>query len=183
MQQDIRELLKKHKEENIELSVNHENKFEALLTKKLHSKKTKNYKWISIAASVVLLMGLGSEFYTTKSIEIKQNETKEISLGSISPEFQTIENYYKNNIRLEISQLKTTIKNKEVIDGYLLKIVELTNEYKSLTFELNKNGANDTTIDALIRNLQLCLKLLKRMKKQLKQFKNLNKTQNEKQII
>ncbi|MFT5212794.1 MAG: hypothetical protein ACI9WV_000508 [Patiriisocius sp.] len=42
MQQDIREILEKHKEENIELSVNHENKFEALLTKKLHSKKMKN---------------------------------------------------------------------------------------------------------------------------------------------
>jgi cytoskeletal protein RodZ len=185
MQQDIREILKKHKEENIELSANHANKFQTLLTKKLHSKKTrkKNYKWISIAASVVLLVGLGIKFYSTESIEIKQNETKEISLGSISPEFQTIENYYKNSIRLEISQLKRTDKNKEVIAGYLLKIVELTKEYKSLTLDLNKNGVNDATIDALIRNLQLRVQLLKRMKKQLKQLKNLNITQNEKQII
>ncbi len=76
-----------------------------------------------------------------------------------------------------------TEENKEIVDGYLLKIAELTKEYKSLTKELNTNGVNDATIDALISNLQLRLQLLKRLKKQLKQLKNLNTKQNETQII
>lgn len=185
MQQDIRNTLKNYKEENIELSVNHSNKFEALLKKELQLQKPKkkNYKWISIAASVVLLISLGIKFYPTTVLEKTPIEPQEISLGSISPEFESIEKYYKNSINLEISQLELTDENDEMIDGYLLKIAELTKEYKSLTLELNKNGINDATIDALIRNLQLRLQLLKRLKKQLKQLKNLNKTQNDTQII
>jgi len=101
----------------------------------------------------------------------------------VSPEFQTLETYYTNSINLEISQLEMTDENQEIIQGYLLKIGELTKEYKSLTKELNTNGVNDATIDALIRNLQLRLQLLQRLKKQLKQLKNLNTEQNETQII
>ena len=65
----------------------------------------------------------------------------------------------------------------------MLKIAQLTKEYKSLTKELNTNGVNDATIDALISNLQLRLQLLKRLKKQLNELKNLNTKQDETQII
>lgn len=194
MQQDIREALKNTSKKEVELSANHVNKFEALLNKEMHQpkNKTNNFKWLYIAASIVLLLSLGIKLYPTKNIELLDPETssvqassaqKEISLGSISPEFETIETYYKNSIDLEISQLELTDENKEMIDGYLLKIGELTQEYTSLTKELNTNGVNDATIDALISNLQLRLQLLQRLKKQLKQLKNLNKTQNETQVI
>lgn len=197
MQKDIRDLLKNHKEKEVALSKNHSNKFKALLQQEMHQQKPKkqNFKWLSIAASILLLMSLAIKFYPTKNIEppldVQLNSAdtetrsaqREISLGSISPEFNLIEKYYKNSINLEISQLKLTEQNKEIIDGYLLKIAELTKEYKSLTQELNKNGVNDATIDALISNLQLRLQLLQRLKKQLKQLKNLNKTQNETQVI
>jgi hypothetical protein len=193
MQQDIRKLLKDYEIENVELPVNHATKFEDLLQKEMHKQKPKkkNFKWVSVAASIVLLVSLAIKFYPTEIIEnptkLKDTETnsalKEISLGSISPEFQTIETYYKNSIDLKISQLEMTDENKDIIDGYLLKIAELTKEYKSLTLELNKNGVNDSTIDALISNLQLRLQLLKRLQKQLKQVKNLKTTQNESQIL
>lgn len=186
MQQDIRERLKEYKGENIELSSNHTNKFEALLQQEMRPKKTKKntFKWLSIAASIVLLVSLGVKFYPTKNIEeIPKTSTKEITLGNISPEFNTIETYYVNSINLEISQLDLSEENKEIVDSYLLKIGELTKEYKSLTKELNTNGVNDATIDALIRNLQLRLQLLQRLKKQLNELKNLNTKQNETQII
>ncbi|WP_298764152.1 hypothetical protein [uncultured Polaribacter sp.] len=193
MQEDIRDLLKNHKEKEVALSKKHSHKFKALLQQEMHQQKPKkqNFKWLSVAASIVLIISLAIQFYPIKEADkntlIKNTETnsaqKEISLGSISPEFKLIEKYYKNSINLEISQLELTEENKEIIDGYLLKIAELTKEYKSLTQELNKNGVNDATIDALISNLQLRLQLLKRLKKQLKQLTNLNKTQNENQVI
>lgn len=185
MQQDIKNMLKGYKEDKVELSTNHQNNFEKLLMQEMHQQKPKkkNYKWLSIAASIVLLISLGIKFYPIKTINTPKNQTKEISLGSISPEFETIENYYKNSINLEISQLELTKENNEIVDGYLLKIAELTKEYKSLTQELNKKGINDDTIDALIRNLQLRLQLLQRLKKQLKQLKNLNTNQNETQVL
>lgn len=187
MQQDIREKLKDYKGENIELSSRHSKNFEALLQQEMqHQKPKKNtFKWLSIAASVVLLVSLGIQFYPTQNIEpdVIENPEKEITLGNISPEFNTIETYYVNSINLEISQLDLSEENKEIVDSYLLKIAELTKEYKSLTKELNTNGVNDATIDALIRNLQLRLQLLQRLKKQLNGLKNLNTTQNETQII
>lgn len=190
MQQDFRERLKDYKEENVELSANHQQKFEDKLMQEFNQEKPKQntWKWLSVAASIVLLVSLGIRFYP-KDIEepftnIETTSTPEnITLGSISPEFKTIETYYTNSINLEISQLELNDENKEIIDSYLNKIAELTIEYKSLTLELTKKGVNDTTIDALIRNLQLRLQLLQRLKKQLKEFKNLNTTQNEKQVI
>lgn len=194
MQKDIRDIVKDFKDENVELSSNHSNKFEELLMSEMHQtkEKKKSFKWLSIAASIVLLISLGIKFYPSENIEIpinKLNKTesnkaqKEITLGNISPEFQTLETYYTNSINLEISELDLNDNNKDIVDGYLIKISELTKEYKSLTKELNTNGVNDNTIDALLRNLQLRLQLLKRLKKQLKQLKNLNTKQNETQII
>lgn len=191
MQQDIRDKFKNYKEEKVELSSNHAKKFEALLKQELHqTKPKKNYiKWLSIAASILLLVSIGVQFYPTKKedpilIKTDNNSTpKQITLGNISPEFNTIETYYTNSINLEISQLDLSEENKELVDNYLLKIAELTKEYKDLTQELNTKGVNDATIDALIRNLQLRLQLLQRLKKQLNEFKNLNTKQNEQQII
>ena len=187
MQQDIREKLKGFKEEPIELSANHASNFQKLLMSELHPKKKKklSFKWLSVAASIVVLVSLAIKFYSTNNIEENPIEktSKEITLGTISPEFNTIETYYLNSINLEISQLDLSEENKEIVDSYLLKIAELTKEYKNLTQELNTNGVNDATIDALIRNLQLRLQLLQRLKKQLNELKNLNTKQDETQII
>lgn len=187
MQKDIRDIVKNNKEENVKLSDSHAIKFKALLEDELQVKKPKKntFKWLSVAASIVLLISLGIQFYPTQNIKNNDevNPVKEITLGTISPEFKTIETYYTNSINLEISQLELNDNNKDIIDGYLLKIKELTKEYKSLTKELNTKGVNDSTIDALMRNLQLRLQLLKRLKEQLKQLKNLNSKQDDTQII
>jgi hypothetical protein len=182
MQQDIRDALKNFKEEDIVLTKNHSKKFEDLLMQQMHPKKSKkkNYTWLSIAASVVLLLSVAIQFYPETKVE---NAVKEISLGSISPEFNSIETYYTNSINLVMRDLKVTDANEEILFGYLSKIKELSIEYKSLTNELNTKGVNDNTIDALIRNLQLRLQLLQRLKKQLKQLKNLNTHKNENTII
>ena len=186
MQRDIKKELESYQEEKVVLSAHHESKFQEKLFTELHQEKPKKntFNWLSIAASVVLLVSISLQFYTNSNVEEEPKiETKEITLGTISPEFNTIETYYTNSINLEISQLDLSDENKDLVDGYLLKIAELTKEYKSLTKELNTKGVNDATIDALIRNLQLRLQLLQRLKKQLKQLKNLNTKQNETQII
>jgi hypothetical protein len=190
MQQDSRENLKGYKEDSVELSKNHTSKFEALLAQEMHPQKPKknNFKWLSIAASIALLICLGIKLYPSKnSTENIKKDTKTssafITLGNISPEFNTIESYYINSINLEISQLDLSEEHKEIVDSYLLKIAELTKEYKSLTKELNTNGVNDATINVLIRNLQLRLQLLQRLKKQLNELNNLNTKQHETQVI
>lgn len=188
MPKDIRKMFENYPEEAVNLTENHENKFEAKLMKELHQEKPKQrgIYWLSIAASFALLLTIGLQFidWRGEGSEVGPviNETtteKQISLGTISPELNTIETYYTNSIKIELSQLEMTDENKELVDGYLNKIGELTKEYKSLTEELNTKGVNDQTIDALIRNLQLRLQLLQRLKKQLNNLKELNSKQNE----
>ena len=187
MPKDIRKLLENYPEESVNLSESHSNKFESKLTKELHEEKPKRRMiyWLSTAASLALLVTvavqfLGDEPTKKDPVDTNKTETKQISLGNISPELNTIESYYVNSINLELSQLEMTDENKELVDSYLTKIGELTSEYKSLTEELNTKGVNDQTIDALINNLQLRLQLLQRLKKQLNNLKELkNSKTNE----
>ncbi|RKF03609.1 hypothetical protein C8N26_1999 [Tenacibaculum lutimaris] len=188
MSKDIREILKNEVENTERLSTNHRQRFQQKLMDELHEKPStkKSYQWLFIAASIMLLVSIGVKFYPTNTIEpaikeIPEEYRNKISLGSISPELKTVEDYYVNTINYELSQLELTSANKELFDGYLTKIGELTKEYKSLTKELNTKGVNDDTINALIGNLQLRLQLLKRMQKQLQEFKN--PTQNDIQTI
>jgi len=182
MPKDIRKILENYPEESVNLSADHSNKFESKLMKELHQEKTnrKPIYWLSIAASIALLVTVGIQFIPDipDNPPVVKQENK-ISLGTISPELNTIEAYYVNSINLELSQLEITDDNKELIDSYLKKIGELTEEYKSLTLELNTKGVNDQTIDALINNLQLRLQLMKRLKKQLNTLKEVNSNRNE----
>ncbi|CAM1346670.1 hypothetical protein [Tenacibaculum insulae] len=188
MSKDIREILKKEVENSVELSTNHRQRFQQKLMEELQEKPSikKSYKWLYVAASIVLLVSLGIQFYPTNTIETPIKEIPEeyknnISLGTISPELKTVESYYVNTINYELSQLELTDDTKEFFDGYFAEIGELTKEYKTLTRELNTKGINDNTINALIGNLQMRLQLLKRMQKQLKELKN--PTQNDIQNI
>ena len=184
MSKDIREILKNKSVDNAKLSTNHRQRFQQKMMEELHDKSSekKTFQWLYAAASIVILLGLGITFYSSENINTPINNIpKTISLGNVSPELKTIESYYINTINYELSQLELTDDTKEFFDGYFAKIGELTNEYKSLTEELNKKGINDNTINALIGNLQLRLQLLKRMQKQLNELKN--PTQNDIQTI
>jgi len=184
MSKDIREIMKNYKSEKASLSANHRNKFQDRLQKEvLKQPKRRNLRWLQIAASVVLIVSLAVGYFGLESSpeEILPRDT--ISLGNLSPEFKSIEDYYTNSINYEISNLDVNENNKEILDGYLAKIDELTTEYKSLTTELNTKGVNDEIINALINNLQLRLQLLQRLKKQLNDLKKLNSTQNETQNL
>ncbi|WP_347175415.1 hypothetical protein [Polaribacter uvawellassae] len=184
MSKDIREIMKNYKNKDVSLSANHRNNFQDRLLKEVnHQPKKRNYRWLQIAASVVLIVSLAIGYFGIEPTSEDIKPTKEISLGSLSPELKSIENYYVNSINYEISNLDVNEKNKEILDGYLAKIGELTTEYKSLTTELNTKGVNDEIINALINNLQLRLQLLQRLKKQLNELKKLNSTQNETQNL
>jgi hypothetical protein len=181
MPKDLREMLQEEIEDTSKLSKNHRSNFEAKLQKEMHSTKKKNHQLLKIAASFLVIIGLGSSifYFSNSNVETAKPIAKIESLGSISPELKKIENYYLASIHSEILTLEETQENKELLDGYFEKIGELTKEYKVLTNELNTEGLNEKTINALIDNLQLRLKLLYQLKEQLNELKNLNISENE----
>lgn len=137
----------------------------------------KRFSMLQIAASIVILIGLGfgaSQFFQKEppiegvvNTANPEKEAKLKSLGDISPDFKKVEDYYLANINLELSKVKLTEDNKELFDGYVVRLGELNQEYKRLSVELTEGGPNELTVSALIDNLKLRLNLLYRLKEQL----------------
>ena len=183
MAQDLRELFKEEKAKKHPMKDGHEERFLELLDKELPVQRKSTFYFIKIAASVLVLFSLGIYTYinfksdTLQQPAVVENETENTkaqgySLGDLSPELKKIENYYVANINLELSRLEVSNENKVMVDDYMRRLSELNEEYKKLNIELNEIGPNDQTITALIKNLQLRLQLLQKLKEKLNQLKS-----------
>ncbi|MFB9052933.1 hypothetical protein ACFFVB_07550 [Formosa undariae] len=185
MAQDIRDLFEADKEHQKDemLSEGHEARFLEKLNASLPQDPPKSeFNWMSIAASLVILFALSFGGYTffksDKMVEPQQQvvETevapvaKTKTLGDLSPDLKKVEDYYLASIHTELSKVELTPANKELIDGYIQRLEELTNEYKKLSVELTESGPSALTVNALIDNLKLRLNLLYRLRDQLKEF-------------
>jgi uncharacterized protein YeeX (DUF496 family) len=100
-----------------------------------------------------------------------------LTLGDISPDLKKIEDFYTNGINVQLASLETDDENRELIDGYMLRLEELSKEYNTLNVELNEFGPTEATITALIDNLKLRLELLFRLKNKLEELKDTNNEQ------
>ena len=175
MAQDIKKLFEnENKLSNLKMPKGHGKRFLDKLDEALPAEPVKRstFGFIQIAASVVILIGLSFgayKYFETPPVIEQQQEvaTKMKSLGDISPDLKKVEDYYLANINLELSKVKLTPENKELFDGYVLKLEELNKEYERLTVELTEHGPNELTVNALIDNLKLRLNLLYRLKEQL----------------
>ena len=87
------------------------------------------------------------------------------------------------SINLELSQLEISDKNKTLIDSYMERLEELNMEYKKLNTELNEIGPNDQTITALIKNLQLRLQLLHKLRDKLKELQSQGTEADDNKLI
>ena len=183
MSQDLRELFKKEKEKRYRMKEGHEQRFETLLDSSLPQKKRFITTFLKIAASVVVLVSIGVFTYRQlgnndsipTTVVDKDNGTEQqegISFGDLSPDLKKVENYYVANINLELSQLEISDSNKELVDEFMERLAELNEEYKRLNQELNEIGPNDQTINALIKNLQLRLQMLQKLKIRLNELKS-----------
>lgn len=193
MAQDLRKLFENEKRDTpTKMSDGHEARFLEKLDTALPRKTLGNNRFsvFQVAASVVILLGMtfgaykfyqepqpiGTEVVTTEN---PQKEQQLKSLGDISPDLKLVEDYYLANINLELSKVKLTPENKDLFDGYVVRLAELNQEYKRLSVELTENGPNELTVSALIDNLKLRLNLLYRLKEQLH---DLNTSENRKRI-
>ena len=192
MAQDLKKLFEqKRNEETFEMKKGHSARFLERLDNEMPvRKKTSSRQWLRIAASVVVLLGIGTFFFFNTDQKINDPNTKvvqrenpedtqqNISLGDLSPDLQKLETYYLANINLELASLEVSDENKDLVDGYMEQLSELSTEYNQLIEELNEIGPNDQTIEALINNFQLQLTLIQKLKTKLNQLKS---SENEQQ--
>ena len=178
MAQDLRNLFKEEVgNKEIRMSKGHEARFLERLDEALPVKKKASYfNFLNIAASVILLLGLSYGVFTMSNQtdpNIPEDNTVVNSiktLGDVSPDLKKVEDYYLASINLELSKVQLTPANKDLVDGYIERLKELNEEYDKLTEELNENGPNAETLDALIANLKFRLNLVMRLKDKLSEY-------------
>ncbi len=105
--------------------------------------------------------------------------TKEYQLSDVSPEFKKIENYYLANLNIELSKLEVNDSNKALIDSFMKQLAGLDEEYKKLNTEINETGLSESSVEALISNLQLRLELLYKLKNKIKDINQSKIKENE----
>jgi len=185
MAQDLKELFKNDRkvaDRDHKLKQGHTARFLEKLAEELPSRKKSSYGWLKIAASVAVLL-TASIFYfnrdpdldTTLTDPVVDNEAIKrttLSLGDLSPDLKKVEDYYVANINLALSELEVSQESKEMTDGFMQQLSKLNEEYRRLNTELNTQGPNDQTITALIKNLQLRLQLLQKLKTKLNELKS-----------
>ncbi|HSR59341.1 MAG TPA: hypothetical protein VLL47_01240, partial [Robiginitalea sp.] len=94
-----------------------------------------------------------------------------LSLGDLSPDLRKVEQFYTANISMELAGLDISPEHKKMADDYMARLRELDAEYQSLVEELNEIGPNEETISAMIRNFQIRLQLLQKLKAKLNDLK------------
>lgn len=149
----------------------HLQRFEKKL-KGTQTKKRSSWKWMSIAASIILAMGIfiGQQF---------QPETP--TLGGVSEKMAEVENYFVNTINFEIVELEKSrsLETEEIIEKALEKIEELEDDYKTFIKELENNGEQRTVIHQMIQNYQQRLEILQNTLTQIELIKNQNTFDDE----
>ena len=149
---------------------------------KIEPKKSKNYIFLKIAASILVLISTGYFLIQDDKIQPDSNDEK-MDLAEISPELKLIENNYETAITYEMLGIESTENNKEILDSYLGKVASLSEEYKILSKKLVTDDINEKVVNGLINNLQLRLQLLLELKDKLKELKTKNTLQNETNTI
>lgn len=175
MAQDLRELFKnEQKISSMKMPEGHEARFLSKLDDQLPGNGPKRrFTFFNIAASVVVLIGLSFGAYKMTSVKPSVSPDEVVStksLGEISPQLKKVEDYYLANINLELSKLQYSPETKELFDGYVHRLGELSTEYDRLSNELIESGPSEQTVTALIDNLKLRLNLLYRLKEKLNEL-------------
>ena len=190
MAQDLRKLFSQDQEQQkLSMPTGHEQRFRERLDEELPQNKPWYRSPWAVAASIVVAVGVAS-FFLLKEAATDQIPTTvvdreeatglpQITLGDLSPDLKKVEDYYVSNINLELAQLDLSGEAKSVADGFITQLGALDAEYKRLNNELNTLGPNDQTIEALVRNLQLRLQLLYKLKETLEEYKSSENEQHE----
>lgn len=199
MAQDIRKMFQEDKELPAKPPTGHQKRFENRLEEALPQKKevkrsNRNFYFLRIAAVLVVVLGITFFFLnreeeftgnqlTETPVEVEQDNkeeipvTKEYQLSDVSPEFKKIENFYLASLNIELAKLEVNDTNRAVVDSFMKQLAGLDQEYKKLNAEISETGLTESSVEAMISNLQLRLELLYKLKNKIKDI-NQSKIKN-----
>ena len=178
MKQNLKQKFKEERSIDHKRRIDHEDLFIEKLYEKLPNKKRSKFYQFRIAASIVIILGIGSAFYLVFNEPFNnKKELTSFTLKNISPDLERIESFYVTNINNTLSEIQNSNNNLAFVTRYMNRFILLKKEYTILIKEMNDEGPNTQSISGLINNLKLQLELLQELKEQLTPVKkNLNET-------
>lgn len=134
------------------------------------------WKPLSIAASIAILIAVGSTFLRTSP--------SELDLASVSPEMMQTQSFFTSTISKELQTLKslTSPEAKVLVDDALDQIDILEKEYAELKKDLVQSGNDKRVIYAMISNFQNRIELLQRVIEKIEEIKNIKNYRDENTI-
>lgn len=89
-------------------------------------------------------------------------------LSDVSPEFKQVEDFYLASLNIELAKLEVNDENRALVDSFMTQLAELDKEYQRLNAEITETGLTESSVEAMINNLQLRLELLYKLKNKIK---------------
>lgn len=149
----------------------HLQRFERKLNQPKKINRT-SWKWLSVAASVVLIIGfwLGSS-----------HQKQMIDLADVSPKLEEVQDYFVRTINQELKSVEKNrnLETETIIEEALDHLEELEDNYRLFILELNSEGNKSKIINSMITNYQQRLQILENVLQQIEQIKNPNLLNDE----
>lgn len=138
-------------------------------------KKTFSWKWLSIVASITLLLG----FYLGSL-----HQKRAFDLKDVSPKMAETQTFFVNAINQELKEVERyrNLNTETLIEDTLDEIENLEERYNKFKHELNTPGNQQLKIKEMVTNYQQRLQLLERLLiilNKLEQPTNLNNYNHE----
>lgn len=141
---------------------------------KLNNKSTKksfSWKWMSVAASIVLVLG----FWMGSS-----HQQKQYDLANVSPKMKEVQNYFVSTITQELKEIEgnRSLATETIIEQALDELEDLEDNYSKFLKELEVKPNKQIIIAAMINNYQQRLLILENVMQQIKLIKNPKKIED-----
>lgn len=140
------------------------------------------WKYVSIAASLALLITIGVQF-----IQNQQSLTPAIEqrVETKPTKVQRTEFYFTALINQEIEKINTisSPKTQKLVDDLKKQLTRLEDDYKVLETDLNTKGDVKQILNAMMINFQTRINLAQDVLNKIKEIEQLKNTKDEEQTI
>lgn len=134
-------------------------------SEELTSEKQPFQYWKTIAAACVLLLGIGTFIYSNYG-------TEETAQSSLFAEMKSIEDEYLQHIATEWNAFQLTTNDEHLVRRYKERLENLDASYQELKQEFLVQKNSLTTLEKMIKNLQMRLTLLQEIQQHLKRLED-----------
>jgi hypothetical protein len=127
---------------------------------------------LRVAASVIVVMGIGFAFY------LKKEKKETIDLAAINPVYAQQQIQYTSLIETKRTELKSIAKSDpQLYKEFSSEIAKMDSTYKKLNDDLATSPNQERVLHAMIRNLQIQTEVLNQQLNVVEQFNKMKKEQ------